>query len=108
MWVAWCVATLASAAVCGVCQETNTVLRVTKNVLSNGESNPRGGRGWLKLGEGRASQPKDNPAQRQTTHADRFHTKWLAGHSTRASIFPFAFGCHFLSTYCMPVIPIGS
>ncbi|XP_040837061.1 BPI fold-containing family B member 4 [Ochotona curzoniae] len=35
MWVAWCVATLASAAVCGVCQETNTVLRVTKNVLSN-------------------------------------------------------------------------
>ncbi|XP_054429860.1 BPI fold-containing family B member 4 [Pteronotus mesoamericanus] len=35
MWTAWCVAALSVAAVCGVHQETNTVLRVTKDVLSN-------------------------------------------------------------------------
>ncbi|XP_066091241.1 BPI fold-containing family B member 4 [Saccopteryx bilineata] len=35
MWTAWCVAALSVAAVCGIHQETNTVLRVTKDVLSN-------------------------------------------------------------------------
>ncbi|XP_023482114.2 BPI fold-containing family B member 4 [Equus caballus] len=35
MWTAWCVAALSVAAVCGVRQDTNTVLRVTKDVLSN-------------------------------------------------------------------------
>ncbi|KAL0595207.1 BPI fold-containing family B member 4 [Plecturocebus cupreus] len=35
MWTAWCVATLSMVAVCGTCQQTNTVLRVTKDVLSN-------------------------------------------------------------------------
>ncbi|KAM9249582.1 BPI fold-containing family B member 4 [Dugong dugon] len=35
MWTAWCVAALSVAAVCGVHQKTNTVLRVTKEVLSN-------------------------------------------------------------------------
>ncbi|XP_006202709.1 BPI fold-containing family B member 4 [Vicugna pacos] len=35
MWTAWCVAALSVAAVCGIRQETNTVLRVTKDVLSN-------------------------------------------------------------------------
>ncbi|XDB56660.1 hypothetical protein AB1E18_010123 [Capra hircus] len=35
MWAAWCVAALSVAAVCGVRQDTNTVLRVTKDVLSN-------------------------------------------------------------------------
>ncbi|XP_017369819.1 BPI fold-containing family B member 4 [Cebus imitator] len=37
MWTAWCVATLSMVAVCGTCQQTNTVLRVTKDVLSNGD-----------------------------------------------------------------------
>ncbi|XP_008575165.1 PREDICTED: BPI fold-containing family B member 4 [Galeopterus variegatus] len=35
MWTAWCVAALSVVAVCGTRQETNTVLRVTKDVLSN-------------------------------------------------------------------------
>uniref|UniRef100_A0A8C6F1S5 BPI fold containing family B member 4 n=1 Tax=Monodon monoceros TaxID=40151 RepID=A0A8C6F1S5_MONMO len=35
MWTAWCVATLSMVAVCGIRQEANTVLRVTKDVLSN-------------------------------------------------------------------------
>ncbi|XP_008054502.1 BPI fold-containing family B member 4 [Carlito syrichta] len=35
MWTAWCVAALSVAAVCGIRSETNTVLRVTKDVLSN-------------------------------------------------------------------------
>ncbi|KAM8776069.1 BPI fold-containing family B member 4 [Rhynchonycteris naso] len=35
MWTAWCVAALSVAAVCGIRQETNTVLRVSKDVLSN-------------------------------------------------------------------------
>ncbi|KAM9056964.1 BPI fold-containing family B member 4 [Megaptera novaeangliae] len=35
MWTAWCVATLSVVAVCGIRQETNAVLRVTKDVLSN-------------------------------------------------------------------------
>uniref|UniRef100_A0A8C8YTK1 BPI fold containing family B member 4 n=1 Tax=Prolemur simus TaxID=1328070 RepID=A0A8C8YTK1_PROSS len=35
MWTAWCVAALSVAAVCGLREETNTVLRVTKDVLSN-------------------------------------------------------------------------
>ncbi|XP_050663053.1 BPI fold-containing family B member 4 [Macaca thibetana thibetana] len=35
MWTAWCVATLSVAAVCSTRQETNTVLRVTKDVLSS-------------------------------------------------------------------------
>ncbi|XP_020006904.2 BPI fold-containing family B member 4 [Castor canadensis] len=38
MWTAWCVAALLTAAMCGVhtqIQKTNTVLRVTKDVLSN-------------------------------------------------------------------------
>ncbi|KAM5305021.1 BPI fold-containing family B member 4 isoform 1-T2 [Glossophaga mutica] len=35
MWTAWCVAALSVTAVCGIGQETNTVLRVTKDVLSN-------------------------------------------------------------------------
>ncbi|XP_013369329.1 PREDICTED: BPI fold-containing family B member 4 [Chinchilla lanigera] len=35
MWTAWCVAALCTVAVCGSRQETNTVLRVTKDVLSN-------------------------------------------------------------------------
>ncbi|XP_003788148.1 BPI fold-containing family B member 4 [Otolemur garnettii] len=35
MWTAWCVAALSVAAVCGFREETNTVLRVTKNVLSD-------------------------------------------------------------------------
>ncbi|XP_006921780.1 BPI fold-containing family B member 4 [Pteropus alecto] len=35
MWTAWCVATLSVVAVCSTRQETNTVLRVTKDVLSN-------------------------------------------------------------------------
>lgn len=43
MWTAWCVAVLSVAAVCGTRQETNTVLRVTKDVLNNGESRPAGG-----------------------------------------------------------------
>ncbi|XP_007932913.1 BPI fold-containing family B member 4 [Orycteropus afer afer] len=36
MWTTWYVAALSMAAVCGIRQETNTVLRVTKDVLSNG------------------------------------------------------------------------
>ncbi|ELW69553.1 Long palate, lung and nasal epithelium carcinoma-associated protein 4 [Tupaia chinensis] len=39
MWTAWCVAALSVTAVCGNRQETNTVLRVTKEVLSNAISN---------------------------------------------------------------------
>ncbi|KAK2491131.1 hypothetical protein MC885_001851 [Smutsia gigantea] len=39
MWTVWCVAALCVAAVCGTRQETNTVLRVTKDVLSNAISN---------------------------------------------------------------------
>ncbi|XP_057559399.1 BPI fold-containing family B member 4 [Hippopotamus amphibius kiboko] len=35
MWTAWCVAALSVAAVYGIRQETNTVLRVTKDVLSD-------------------------------------------------------------------------
>ncbi|VFV17071.1 long lung and nasal [Lynx pardinus] len=35
MWTAWCVAALSVAALCGTRAETNTVLRVTKDVLSN-------------------------------------------------------------------------
>ncbi|XP_036899754.1 BPI fold-containing family B member 4 [Sturnira hondurensis] len=35
MWTTWCVAALSVTAVCGIGQETNTVLRVTKDVLSN-------------------------------------------------------------------------
>ncbi|KAM6147677.1 BPI fold-containing family B member 4 [Erethizon dorsatum] len=35
MWTAWCVAALCVVAVCGSLQETNTVLRVTKDVLSH-------------------------------------------------------------------------
>ncbi|XP_025788462.1 BPI fold-containing family B member 4 [Puma concolor] len=35
MWTAWCVAALSVAALCGTHAETNTVLRVTKDVLSN-------------------------------------------------------------------------
>ncbi|XP_007193345.1 BPI fold-containing family B member 4 [Balaenoptera acutorostrata] len=35
MWTAWCVASLSVVAVCGIRQETNAVLRVTKDVLSN-------------------------------------------------------------------------
>ncbi|XP_027801175.1 BPI fold-containing family B member 4 [Marmota flaviventris] len=35
MWTAWCVAALFVTAVGGIRQETNTVLRVTKDVLSN-------------------------------------------------------------------------
>nr|XP_035153983.2 BPI fold-containing family B member 4 isoform X1 [Callithrix jacchus] len=35
MWTAWYVATLTMVVVCGTCQQTNTVLRVTKDVLSN-------------------------------------------------------------------------
>ncbi|XP_045689445.1 BPI fold-containing family B member 4 [Phyllostomus hastatus] len=35
MWTAWCVAALSVTAVCGISPETNTVLRVTKDVLSN-------------------------------------------------------------------------
>lgn len=49
MWTAWCVAALSVAALCGTHAETNTVLRVTKDVLSNGESRPaavRGDMGW--------------------------------------------------------------
>uniref|UniRef100_I3M7R7 BPI fold containing family B member 4 n=1 Tax=Ictidomys tridecemlineatus TaxID=43179 RepID=I3M7R7_ICTTR len=42
MWTAWCVAALFVTAVGGSRQETNTVLRVTKDVLSNGESSPGG------------------------------------------------------------------
>lgn len=45
MWTAWCVAALSVAAVCGTPQETNTVLRVTKDVLSKGESSPNRGNG---------------------------------------------------------------
>lgn len=50
MWTAWCVAALSVTAVCGVRQETNTVLRVTKDVLNNGESIPAGGRGGIRVG----------------------------------------------------------
>jgi hypothetical protein len=46
MWTAWCVAALSVAAVCGIRQDTTTVLRVTKDVLGNGESSPIGGHGW--------------------------------------------------------------
>ncbi|KAB0401922.1 hypothetical protein E2I00_017882, partial [Balaenoptera physalus] len=46
MWTAWCVATLSVVAVCGIRQETNAVLRVTKDVLSNGESSPAVGGEW--------------------------------------------------------------
>uniref|UniRef100_A0A2I3GNK8 BPI fold containing family B member 4 n=1 Tax=Nomascus leucogenys TaxID=61853 RepID=A0A2I3GNK8_NOMLE len=35
MWMAWCVAALSVVAVCGTRHETNTVLRVTKDVLGN-------------------------------------------------------------------------
>lgn len=55
MWTAWCVAALSVAAVCGVPQETNTVLRVTKDVLSKGESSSNGGH-W-EHGKGRGGQP---------------------------------------------------
>lgn len=55
MWTAWCVAALAVAAVCGTPQDTNTVLRVTKDVLGKGESNPNGGHEWMG-GAGEASQ----------------------------------------------------
>uniref|UniRef100_A0A0H2UHZ5 BPI fold containing family B, member 4 n=1 Tax=Rattus norvegicus TaxID=10116 RepID=A0A0H2UHZ5_RAT len=35
MWTAWCVAALSVAAVCGIRQDTTTVLRVTKDVLGD-------------------------------------------------------------------------
>ncbi|KAF5917877.1 hypothetical protein HPG69_010030, partial [Diceros bicornis minor] len=38
MWTAWCVAALSVAAVCGDRQDTNTVLRVSKEVLSSAVS----------------------------------------------------------------------
>ena len=50
MWAAWCVAALSVAAVCGVHQDTNTVLRVTKDVLSNGESSPAESEWWQVAG----------------------------------------------------------
>lgn len=56
MWTAWCVAALSVAAVCGTPQDTNTVLRVTKDVLSKGESNPNGGGHEWMGGAGEASQ----------------------------------------------------
>lgn len=46
MWIAWCVDVLFVAVVCGIRQDTTTVLRVTKDVLGNGESSPNGGHGW--------------------------------------------------------------
>lgn len=41
MWTAWCVAALSVAAVCGH-QGPITVLRITKDVLGDGESAPVG------------------------------------------------------------------
>lgn len=42
MWTPWLVAALTVAVVYGVRQDTNTVLRVSKNVLSDGESQAAG------------------------------------------------------------------
>lgn len=50
MWTAWCVAALSVAAVCGIRQDTTTVLRVTKDVLGDGTSDPNGGHGWYGKG----------------------------------------------------------
>lgn len=47
MWTAWCVAALSVAAVCGIRQDTTTVLRVTKDVLGDGTSDPNGVMGGM-------------------------------------------------------------
>lgn len=70
MWTAWCVAALSVAAVCGTPQDTNTVLRVTKDVLSKGESNPKGGHEWL----GGAREA----SQLSSTRADSMVSDWVA------------------------------
>lgn len=71
MWTAWCVAALSVAAVCGIRQETTTVLRVTKDALSNGESIPEAGRCGTELGQGSPSYsevPKDPLPHWQILH----------------------------------------
>lgn len=69
MWTAWCVAALSVAAVCGTPQDTNTVLRVTKDVLSKGESNPNGVMsGWEEPGRRASSPVPEDPP-----HASRLH-----------------------------------
>lgn len=71
MWTAWFVAALSVAAVCGIPQEANTVLRVTKDVLSNGESSPAGGWGmaWGGWGSPANSEvPRDSLPHWQILH----------------------------------------
>lgn len=94
MWTAWCVAALSVAAVCGVRQDTNTVLRVTKHVLSNGESSPAESEWWQAAG--REVQPTLKfPSTLLFT--GRFYIRRMGGFSLGLS-FIFSVSSHFLST----------
>lgn len=88
MWTAWYVAALSVVAVCGIPQETNTILRVTKEVLSNGESSPAGGRGWH--GVGRAVQPIPK-SPKTLFFTGRFYTRWMGDFSSLGLSVFFSF-----------------
>ena len=85
MWTAWCVAALSVAAVCGVRQDTNTVLRVTKDVLSNGESSPAGDGGWH--GAGRAAE-RTLKFSRTLLLTSRFYSRCTGDFSSLGLSFP--------------------
>ena len=90
MWTAWCVASLSVVAVCGIRQETNAVLRVTKDVLSNGESSPAVGGEWQ--GAGREVQPSLK-FPRTLFLTGRFYIRWMGG---------FSLGLSFLFFFWLP------
>lgn len=87
MWTAWCVAVLSVAAVCGQNPKTNTVLRVTKDVLSNGKSSHEGSR--YGTGVGRAVLPTPK-FPRTLFLTGRFYIRWLGDFSLGCS-FPLSF-----------------
>lgn len=98
MWTAWCVATLSVVAVCGTRQETNTVLRVTKDVLSSGESSPEG----VRVGTGKqGSSPNSEIPRDLLLLAESTSGGWVNS-TLWALVSPFSFGYHFLSTYYVP------
>lgn len=105
MWTAWYVAALSVVAVCGIPQETNTILRVTKEVLSNGESSPAGGRGWH--GVGSAVQPIPKSPKTLSSLADSTLGGWVTS-PLWALVSSFPFGDHFLSTDYIPDTILGT
>ncbi|XP_036101623.1 BPI fold-containing family B member 4 [Molossus molossus] len=82
MWTAWCVAALSVTAVCGVHQETTTVLRVTKDVLSNAISGTlqRSGALHSALGEVPAGKVRVGGVPYNDFHVRNVPPKYPNGH----------------------------